>query len=179
MITNFPADKALSIRYGRAEDNVLLADLGARTFFDAFAADNKAENMAAYIASAFYPSKQAEELADPKSVFLIAEIAGNAVGYARLLAGEAPAGVGGIRPIEMVRIYAEQSWIGHGIGSALMQACLDEARQRGHDILWLGVWEHNPRAIAFYHKWGFAEAGTQTFQLGDELQNDLLMKRDL
>jgi diamine N-acetyltransferase len=179
MITNFSADKALSIRYGQVDDRVLLADLGARTFFDAFAADNKAENMAAYIASAFYPSKQAEELADPNSVFLIAEIAGDAVGYARLLAGEAPAGVGGIRPIEMVRIYAEQGWIGHGIGAALMQACLDEARQRGHDLLWLGVWEHNRRAIAFYHKWGFVETGTQTFQLGDELQNDLLMKRDL
>jgi diamine N-acetyltransferase len=179
MIADFRADKAVSIRSGQADDNVLLADLGARTFYNAFAADNKAENMAAYIASAFYPLKQAEELADPASVFLIAELGGSAVGYARLLEGEAPAGVGGIRPIELVRIYAEQGWIGHGIGSALMRACLDEARQREHDVLWLGVWEYNPRAIAFYHKWGFLEAGTQTFQLGDELQEDLLMKRDL
>jgi ribosomal protein S18 acetylase RimI-like enzyme len=44
-------------------------------------------------------------------------------------------------------------------------------------MIWLDVWERNARAIAFYQKWGFAVVGTQTFQLGSDLQNDLLMQR--
>jgi ribosomal protein S18 acetylase RimI-like enzyme len=58
-----------------------------------------------------------------------------------------------------------------------MKACLDEAERAGCDLVWLGVWERNPRAIAFYHKWGFEQVGTQTFQLGDDMQSDWIMSR--
>ncbi len=165
------------IRYATAADAELLAGLGARTFFDSFAAENTPENMSAYLASAFGPERQAAEIADPATIFLIAEIAGTAAGYARLKMGAAPACINGERPVEIVRFYACKEWIGRGVGPALMQACLDEAARRGCDYLWLDVWEQNPRAIAFYRKWGFVEAGTQTFQLGDDLQRDLLMQR--
>lgn len=101
------------------------------------------------------------------------------MGYARLMEGAPAAGITGLHPIEIVRIYARKEWIGHGVGAALMRACLSEAEKRGCDTLWLGVWERNLRAHAFYRKWGFAEAGTQTFQLGDELQNDFLMQRSI
>jgi ribosomal protein S18 acetylase RimI-like enzyme len=67
--------------------------------------------------------------------------------------------------------------IGRGVGAALMQACLEEAGRRGCETVWLDVWERNPRAIAFYRKWGFAEVGNQAFQLGEDLQNDILMAR--
>jgi ribosomal protein S18 acetylase RimI-like enzyme len=59
-----------------------------------------------------------------------------------------------------------------------MRACLAEAEKRGHDSLWLGVWEHNPKAQAFYRKWGFVEVGTQIFQLGNDPQRDLIMQRN-
>ena len=58
-----------------------------------------------------------------------------------------------------------------------MRACLNEAEKRNCDTVWLSVWEHNTHAQIFYRKWGFVEAGTQIFQLGDDPQNDLLMKR--
>ena len=58
-----------------------------------------------------------------------------------------------------------------------MQAAIDEAQRRGHDTLWLGVWEHNPRARAFYRKWGFVEVGTHIFVLGSDPQTDILMQR--
>ena len=58
-----------------------------------------------------------------------------------------------------------------------MKVCLHEAVAAGCDVIWLGVWEHNPRAIAFYHKWGFKQVGTQTFHLGDDLQTDWVMAR--
>ena len=167
----------ITIRYATATDNVLLADLGARTFYDTFAADNTPENMAAYLAASFSPEKQAAELADPSSVFLIAEVEGVVVGFAGLKGGQPPAGITGLRPIEIARIYSRKEWIGYGVGAALMQACLDEAEKRGCDAVWLGVWEYNQRARAFYRKWGFVAVGTQLFQLGDDPQNDLLMQR--
>jgi diamine N-acetyltransferase len=169
----------VTIRYATAADNVLLAELGAQTFHNAFAGANKPENMAAYLASAFHPDKQAAELADPTTVFLIAEAAGTAVGYAQLQASEPRPEVTGTHPLELVRIYVRQNWIGQGIGAALTAACLQESQHREYDTLWLGVWEHNPRAIAFYRQWGFVEVGAHVFQLGDEAQTDLLMQRSV
>jgi ribosomal protein S18 acetylase RimI-like enzyme len=167
----------INIRYGTDSDNTLLAELAARTFYDTFAADNTPGNMTSYLAASFSPKKQAAELDDPLSVFLIAEVDGTAVGFARLKEGQ-PAMIDiGLRPIEIARIYACKEWIGHGVGAALMRACLDEAAKRGRDTVWIGVWEHNTRAQIFYRNWGFVEAGTRIFQLGDDPQNDLLMKR--
>jgi GNAT superfamily N-acetyltransferase len=167
----------VQIRYATAADNALLAELGAQTFRDTFAADNTPQNIAAYLAASFSLEKQAVELADPTSVFLLAEVEGAAVGYARLKRGQPAMGITCSRPIEIVRFYARKEWIGQGVGATLMKACLDEAKQRGCDTIWLDVWERNLRARAFYRKWGFVEVGTQVFELGDDLQNDLLMQR--
>jgi GNAT superfamily N-acetyltransferase len=81
--------------------------------------------------------------------------------------------------VELNRFYLVQDWVGQGAGSRLMQACLEEARQTGHDIIWLGVWEKNDRAIAFYRKWDFVEVGRHPFLLGEDLQVDLVMQRRL
>jgi len=172
-----PARAAAKIRHATGADNVLLAELGARTFYDSFAADNSPENMAAYLASSFSPDKQASELADPYSCFLIAEIDGLAVGYAKLQPSTPPAGVHGPNPVELVRIYAEKEWIGRGIGGKLMQACIEEARRRGYQTIWLAVWERNTAAQAFYRKWGFAEVGTYTFLLGYDALTGIAMQR--
>ena len=83
----------------------------------------------------------------------------------------------GRRPMEIARFYARKPWIGKGAGARLMQICLREAEQQGCDVIWLDVWERNYRAIGFYRKWGFVEVGIQGFQLGDDLQRDLLMAR--
>jgi len=168
---------AIQLRAATQEDADLLAWLGAETFSDSFAADNRPSDKDAYLAQAFGPGVQAAELAAQGSWFLIAEAAGRPVGYARLLEGPAPPGVMGARPIELVRIYARRPWIGRGVGAALMRACLVEAERRGCDTIWLGVWERNRRAIEFYERWGFRPAGWQSFMLGEDLQTDLVMQR--
>lgn len=169
----------ISIRTATPADNVRLAKFGAKAFADSFAADNTPEDMAAYLAAAFSPEKQAAELADPNSLFLIAEIDGEMAGYARLLEGPAPESVTGEHPIELVRIYAGREWNGRGVGAALMRACLEEAAHLGCDAIWLGVWERNERAQAFYRKWGFETVGTQPFQLGQDVQTDHIMQRSI
>lgn len=169
----------LNIRRGKAEDARLLAELGARTFAETFAADNTPENMAAYLASAFNAEQQAAELADPRCLFQIAETNGVAVGYAMLRSGNALDSVNGDKPIELVRLYVSRESLGSGVGSTLMQTCIGQANQRGYKTLWLGVWEHNQRAQAFYRKWNFHEVGAHVFQLGDDPQTDILMQRSI
>jgi GNAT superfamily N-acetyltransferase len=171
------ATPPLTIRYGVASDTVLLAEIGAETFAATFAADNTPQNMARYLAEAFGPEQQAKELADPASKFLIAEADGQPAGYAHVKFGPAPAGIEGRRPMEIVRIYARERWLGKGVGAKLMEACLREGTRSGCDLVWLGVWERNERAIAFYRKWGFVEVGSHVFKLGDDPQRDLLMAR--
>lgn len=172
-------EAVIKIRRGAGADAALLAELGARTFYDTFAADNTPEDMAAYLASAFTPERLAEELADPLSLFLIAEVEGRAAGYAKLRAGEKPEGVRGPDAIEIERLYVGREWLGRGVGPELMRACLDEARAGGHRSVWLGVWEHNHRARAFYRRFGFRDVGAKTFVVGFDEQTDTVMELSL
>lgn len=171
--------QSVSIRRASAADNELLAAIGARAFADTFGPENSAEDMAAYLAGAFSPAKQAAELADPLGVFLIAEAGGQTAGFAHVHQGPPPAAGLGQRPLEIARLYALSGFIGRGVGAALMAACLAEAEARGCDYAWLGVWERNPRARAFYARWGFAETGTQSFRLASDVQRDIIMQRQV
>jgi GNAT superfamily N-acetyltransferase len=173
------SDPSVHIRTAYPQDHELLASLGAQTFREAFAADNTPEDMSDYLAKAFGPDRQAAELADPRTTFLIAEAEGETVGYARLKVGPAPDCIQGLHPVEIARFYAVTPWIGRGVGAALMQACLEQAGRLGCDVIWLDVWERNVRAIGFYRRWGFVEVGTQPFVLGHDVQNDLLMQNRL
>ena len=171
--------QGLVIRRGTLEDAGLLSELGAQTFTETFATENTPEDLAAYLATSFNVARQTAELEDPASTFLIAEVSGRAAGYARLYEGEPEKGVEGPNPIELRRLYVLREWLGHGLGGQLMRACLDTARQSGHETIWLGVWERNPRAQGFYRKWNFRPVGEHTFKLGSDLQTDIVMERAL
>jgi ribosomal protein S18 acetylase RimI-like enzyme len=169
----------LVIRRANVDDAGLLAELGARTFAETFAAANSAEDMAAYLASSFSEVEQAAELADPNSTIYIAETNGMAIGYAMLRTGNAPDCVTDDTPIELVRLYVSREHLGDGVGAGLMQACINEANLQGYRTMWLGVWENNHRAQAFYRKWKFRDVGTHVFQLGQDAQTDILMERSI
>lgn len=160
-------------------DAEMLTGLAARTFYDAFASTNTPESMEAYMAKAFTTRQLSAELADPRAMFLIAEVEAVPVAFAKLYDGEVPDCVGGFVAIEIERFYVDQQFHGQGIAHTLMQACLDCAIQSGYRTVFLGVWEHNPRAIAFYRKHGFEIVGAHVFQMGDEAQNDFWMARQL
>lgn len=166
-----------NVRRASTEDAKVLAELGAQTFIETFAKDNAPEDMAVYLAASFSVERLTVELADPPAIFFIAEVEGRAAGYAKIHSGEVSDGVEGERPIELVRLYVLQEWLGRGVGQALMQRCIDEARALGFQTIWLGVWEHNGRAQAFYRKWNFYEVGEHIFQLGSDPQRDIVMQR--
>ncbi|MFN0097433.1 MAG: GNAT family N-acetyltransferase [Gemmatimonadaceae bacterium] len=60
-----------------------------------------------------------------------------------------------------------------------MAQVVDAARHAGAEPLWLGVWERNPRAIAFYRKFGYADVGAHVFVVGTDPQTDRIMTRPL
>lgn len=166
----------MNIRYGTTDDANMLAEFGAKAFYDSFAKNNTEENIRLYLKRTYSPEIQLRELSNPGVVFLIAEIEGNAVGYVKINLNSRDNSIKGAKTIEIERIYAAKEHIGKGVGKSLMQASIQEAEQRGCDSLWLGVWEKNPRAIEFYKKWDFKEVGTHAFMLGDDPQRDYIME---
>ena len=170
----------LTIRNATAGDIELLTHIGRQSFDETFAQYNTPENMASYLSTSFNLEKQAAEFVQPGSLFLIAESAGIPVGYTRLQVGTGgETCLTGQNPIELVRIYLLHAWTGKGYGNQLMQACLEMARERGCDTVWLGVWEENERAIRFYEKCGFKQVGTHSFLLGSDQQIDYIMEKKL
>ncbi|MDQ2664502.1 MAG: GNAT family N-acetyltransferase [Gemmatimonadota bacterium] len=166
-----------TIRRATTSDAALFTALAESTFVHTFGADNRPEDMTLYLGEAFGEDIQRRELGDPRNTVLLAEQGGSPVGYAMLREDNAPDCVADRSAIEIARLYAVSHAIGKGIGAALMQRCFDVAVERGRRTVWLGVWEHNPRAIAFYQKWGFVDAGAKAFVLGRDQQTDRVMTR--
>jgi len=169
----------MKIRYGTIDDAKMISELGAKTFADTFTKDNTPENLALYLERSFSAEIQTKELSDPAVVYLIVEIEGSPVGYAKLNLNRDHNAQANPKTLEVERIYSTKELIGKGVGKELMNACIAEAKQRGFENVWLGVWEKNARAIAFYKKWGFVEIGTHIFNLGDDPQRDFIMELQL
>ena len=171
----------VSIRQAVAEDAKVLADLAYITFWDAFAhhPKNAPDDLAHYMRQAFNVEQISVEITDENSVFLIAEIDDEPAGYAKIIFGSTEPGITALRPVELSRLYSQQKYLGFGIGPALLEACFSRAKELDCDVMWLGVWEFNPRAQRFYKKNGFRIIGSHTFQLGSDPQTDLLMQKTL
>ena len=174
---------SIRVRLATIADAARLSEFGAATFRDTFEGDNTPADMARYLSEAFTPERQADEIADAGGTVLLAESdrAGGdeLVGYVHLVSGPAPTAVQGRRPLELKRLYVARAWHGRGVAQVLMDAALDAARARSAETLWLGVWERNPRAVAFYQKYGFTRVGEHTFVLGGDPQTDWLLARPL
>ena len=187
--TEFTGDEAraagadFSIRLATPDDAPALSVAGRNFFSDTFGSANRPEDMEAYLASAFSEARQRAELAEPGARILLATgRGGDIVGYAHLRLGAAPPATSSAladRPAEIARLYADRRWHGRGLGAALMDATVALATQWGAELLWLGVWEENPRAIAFYAKHDFIDVGGQEFLLGSDRQRDRIMARRL
>jgi diamine N-acetyltransferase len=181
MATQATSAEGICIRQATEKDAGLLLDLSAQTFNQAFGNQNSCDNMSAYMASAFTHDQLVKEIRSTYSVFLMAYIPGqdNPVGYTKLRTGKPVKDLKGAKAIEIHRIYVLQEVIGQGVGKALMERCLEIAQRENYEVIWLGVWEKNTRAIEFYKKWGFKKFGSHIFRLGTEDQTDYLMKKDL
>lgn len=168
---------AWTIRDAVPSDAAALARLAERTFRDAFSALNTPADIELHCATWFGEVQQLAEIRDPVIETLIVDEDRSPIAFAQLHRGPAPPCVEAARPVEIRRFYLDREWRGTGLAKDLMAECTDRAAASGADAVWLGVWELNPRAIAFYAKRGFIEVGEHTFKVGNDPQRDLVLVR--
>lgn len=172
----------IKTRIAVQKEAAALSQLGEQCFRAAFANDNRPEDINTYVAESFSIRLLESELSNPNIVYLVATIAehhSRYVGYAKLRSDRTDGSVNGGSPIELERLYVHPDWIRYGIGRVLMQESIRIALERGHKTLWLGVWERNLSAIAFYEKLGFSHVGEHPFLLGSDKQTDLIYEKSL
>lgn len=165
----------LDFRYALVRDAIRLAEFAERTFRDTFGDQNHPLDMELYCASTFGVAKQLDEITDPSITTLLCETRDDLVGYLQLKMNEEK----GDGRLEIQRLYVDKSWHGKEVGKLLIDKAFEIAIGAGAKEVWLGVWEHNTRAIRFYEKIGFTEQGEHTFQLGNDAQRDLVMVKPL
>lgn len=156
-----------------------LRDLAIRTFQATYAAQNTAEVMADYLRRAFNEQQLRQELTHPESEFYLLKSEAEWLGYMKLNEGSAQTEEREDQALEVERIYVDAGFHGLGLGKMMIQKALEVARSKNKERLWLGVWEHNPKAIQFYERQGFKKNGTHTFYIGGEAQVDWVMETEV
>ncbi len=165
----------MNIRIATIDDTDLLCEIGSKTFIETYGHQNTPENLENYLKEKLNKEQISDEILTPKTIFLLVELENEVIGYAKMRVNlvENP----DEKALEIERIYITKNHHGQKYGAMLMQKCIDVAQDNHYESLWLGVWEHNPKAINFYQKWGFEVFGEHIFQLGDDAQTDFLMKK--
>lgn len=163
------------VRAAVTADAESLARLAERSFRDTFAAENSPADIDHHCATNFGEEIQLQEILDPNYATIVADDDGELVAFAQVRLHSPKRLVRAEHPAELHRLYVLKDWHGRGIAHEIMSAVLAAPALKAADALWLSVWEHNPRAIAFYRKYGFNVVGDHVFQVGADPQRDLVM----
>ena len=156
-----------------------LAEIGKETYFDTFHAMNTRETMALYLEEAFDIDRIRQELNNPDSQFYLLLENEEPAAYFKINVPPAQTDINDPESVELERIYVRKKFQGRGLGKAMMQKTEEIARESGCTYIWLGVWERNEPAVAFYEHNGFYKFGKHFFQMGEERQQDHLLRKDL
>ena len=169
----------LLIRPATPADVERLCALATHTFRETYRAISDPGEIEDYVRDAFTPQTVGAWLREPDARTLVALLGADAVGYARVRRGAAPACVDARDTAELQRLYLDACAHGRGHGAALMRACMASARSLGARTIWLSAYEENRRALAFYASWGFARVGTRPFEFGGRTYADPVFQRAL
>lgn len=169
----------ITIRKAELADLATVQQIGRETFFETFAEANTEADMQKYLTENFADTKVLAELGNPESQFFIAWEGNAPIGYLKINTGEAQTESQGDTALEIERIYVKNAYHGKRVGQLLYEQAIAIAHQLNKTLLWLGVWEENPKAIRFYEKNGFVAFDKHIFQFGNDAQTDILMKKAL
>lgn len=165
------------LRPADSADAPALARLGHESFVAAFGHLYSPENLAAFLKQVHSPEVVAGEIADPTLTHRLAtdERDGGLIGYCKL---RQPCHyeefTRAANPIELGQLYSDPARTGEGIGAALMDWALDEARARGCDAILLSVWSENFGAQRFYQRYGFRHVADIDFWVGTHRDDEFL-----
>jgi len=168
-----------TIKKGMFEDLGLLQEVGIETYYDTFKDHNSPENMTAYLDKAFDLKQLEKELTNPCSEFYLIYSNEEPAGYLKVNVDEAQTEAMGADSLEVERLYIRRKFHKQGLGKHLMNKAIEIATEQGKGKVWLGVWENNENALAFYTKLGFVQTGAHSFYMGDDEQLDWIMTKTL
>lgn len=115
---------------------------------------------------------------DPNAIMLVAEMEDQICGYVLVLRLSPHPQIEDSESAELRKLYVAPAHHGRGVADELMRQALASLERDRRAAVWLSVFSENPRALAFYKKWGFRIVGTQLFLVGADPQRDFLMRRD-
>ncbi|MFS0861981.1 GNAT family N-acetyltransferase [Fredinandcohnia sp. 179-A 10B2 NHS] len=169
----------IHIKQCNLDDLQLLQEISYETFDETFREQNSPENMTAYLEKAFNTRQLEKELSNPSSQFYFVYFTNEVAGYVKINTNDAQTEEMGNDSLEVERIYIKSQFQKHGLGKYLLNKALEIATEGNKTKIWLGVWEKNQNAIAFYKRMGFMQTGTHSFYMGDEEQTDFIMTKYL
>ena len=172
-------DVHVSIRPLETTDLRALQKLSVETFVDTFIDSNTADDLASCMDSLYNTEKLAREFAAKHSYFYFVEVEDQVAGYLKLNTRYEQTEGQRDDSLEIERLYILPHYKGLHLGSKLMKFALDLAKEKGKKRVWLGVWEHNEPAKAFYSHWGFTRFSQHTFPVGSDPQTDELWELTL
>lgn len=166
---------AVTLRPATPADAAPLARLGRDSFVAKFGTLYRPEDLAAFLEDTHSQAAVAAEIAHPARRYILAEREGELVAYCKLsLACGWPEYARGRRAIELKQLYTAPAMSGQGLGAALMDRVLAEARELGADEIQLSVWSENPGAQRFYARYGFEKMADIQFRVGEQLDDEFL-----
>jgi ribosomal protein S18 acetylase RimI-like enzyme len=166
----------VEIRKASLSDLESIQKIASQTFRETFALVNSPENISNYLEDSFNTAQLTEELTNPESSFYLAYSDLKVIGYLKINFGKAQIEIIDLQALEIQRIYVLQEFYGKKVGQLFINEVLNIANLNLVSFIWLGVWEENHRALAFYRKNDFSVFDKHVFTLGDDKQTDLLMK---
>lgn len=169
----------ISIKEATVKDAEVISKLSTETFFETYSWYNTPENMSAYTQEKFNVEQTKKDFSETNTNFFLIYLDNDAVGYAKLRVFENPEEIKNRKHIEIERIYVQKKHQDKKLGYALIKKCIAFAKEKSFEIIWLGVWEQNLKAINFYERVGFVKFGSHAFQLGNDNQKDFLLKLNL
>ncbi|MEH7084633.1 GNAT family N-acetyltransferase [Neobacillus drentensis] len=169
----------INIKQCTLEDLRILQEISYVTFNETFKDQNSHENMTTYLERAFNLEQLEKELTNISSQFFFVYFNNEVAGYLKINTNDAQTEEMGEESLEIERIYIKNQFQKHGLGKYLFNKAMEIAMERHKKKIWLGVWEKNENAIAFYKKMGFVQAGAHSFYMGDEEQIDFIMTKTL
>lgn len=168
-----------------------IASLGRHVFYQTFAASTGAEDLERYLNEAYSPAAIRADIENPDKRVIVAEAAivapQDETPYSPTLAGFAMIAINSSedclksweKPLELQRIYVDSAHQGAGVARKLEAYVTQWAREEGYKSVWLGVWENNHRAKAFYAKCGYEKIGTHDFVVGNQVDTDEIMAKSI
>ncbi|MCR2822318.1 GNAT family N-acetyltransferase [Lederbergia panacisoli] len=169
----------ISLKKCTLEDLRTVQEISYETFNETFKDQNSSENMKVYLERAFNFEQLEKELSKSGSQFFFVYFNNEVAGYLKVNTNEAQSEIMGDKSLEIERIYIRNTFQKLGLGKVLLNKALEIALESNKKKIWLGVWEKNENAIAFYKKLGFVQTGAHSFYMGDEEQVDFIMTKTL